>query len=521
MTTSKTVLSKIIRFFGLDLRSLALMRISIGVLIISDIAVRSTDLLAHYTDEGVLPRAYIFDNWDSHYHLSLHLLSGDLYFQVFLFLFAALVGFFLIIGFHTRSMTFLSWIMMVSIQNRNPLVLQGGDVVFRLILFWAIFLPWGEYFSVDSLKRGVKNKISKHTISAWTIGYALQLLMIYYFSSILKSGYEWHQGATAVYYTLSLDQFTTPLGRFLLRYPDIMSFLTRGTWYFEAWGPFVYFIPIKSWIFRTLLVFGFIGMHASFAATMHLGHFSYVMIAAWLGLLPTEFIDLTEKGLRKFFAIPKVKFSLMNQLRMNAGNAFRVWGKKLHSVRDISKEPRILEDIWDALSPARLMLYNFAGVFFIITVFMWNGRSVGWEIMIPRNIDNMARYLRIDQYWNMFAPYPLKDDGWYVVIGEFRDGSRVDLFQEKNEVSWEKPEYVAITYKNQRWRKLMMNLWSRNYSRYREPYLDYLCDDATISGKSSLDRISMYFVLERTLPNYKKSEEKPILLEQINCTIQP
>ena len=36
---------------------------------------------------------------------------------------------------------------------RNPLVVQGGDVLLRVLLFWAMFLPWCAYYSVDSLSR--------------------------------------------------------------------------------------------------------------------------------------------------------------------------------------------------------------------------------------------------------------------------------------------------------------------------------------------------------------------------------
>ena len=39
-----------------DLRSLAAFRIGLGLLIIADLAMRSTFIFQHYTDQGVLPR---------------------------------------------------------------------------------------------------------------------------------------------------------------------------------------------------------------------------------------------------------------------------------------------------------------------------------------------------------------------------------------------------------------------------------------------------------------------------------
>ena len=46
--------------FGADLRSLALMRIGAATLLLVDLAMRAGDLIAHYTDAGVLPRERAF-----------------------------------------------------------------------------------------------------------------------------------------------------------------------------------------------------------------------------------------------------------------------------------------------------------------------------------------------------------------------------------------------------------------------------------------------------------------------------
>ena len=44
------------RTFGIDLRSLALFRICVGIILLIDICVRFSDLTVHYVDSGVLPR---------------------------------------------------------------------------------------------------------------------------------------------------------------------------------------------------------------------------------------------------------------------------------------------------------------------------------------------------------------------------------------------------------------------------------------------------------------------------------
>jgi len=42
------------RVFGLDLRSIALFRILLGTLLLSDLLLRASDITAFYTDQGVL-----------------------------------------------------------------------------------------------------------------------------------------------------------------------------------------------------------------------------------------------------------------------------------------------------------------------------------------------------------------------------------------------------------------------------------------------------------------------------------
>jgi len=43
----------------------------------------------------------------------------------------------------------ISWFLLISLQNRNPIVLQGGDILLRMLAFWAMFVPLNAYFSLD------------------------------------------------------------------------------------------------------------------------------------------------------------------------------------------------------------------------------------------------------------------------------------------------------------------------------------------------------------------------------------
>lgn len=514
----KKIFYHIVEVLSLDRRALATTRICAAILIISDLFFRSFDIVAHYSDEGVLPRDLLYSNWAKPFTLSLHLLSGDLYFQIILFICSLLIAILLLFGYQTRLVTILSWLMLISLQNRNPLILQGGDVAFRLLLFWGMFVPWGDLYSIDYYRKRQLQPVVHQYLSVGAVGFTIQLISLYFFSALLKSGVEWRSEYSAVYYALSIEQFTRPLGQQLLKNYDLTKFLTWSTWKFEFWAPLLFYFPIKNWIIRSGIVIGFILMHLSFALTMHLGPFSFVMITFWIALFPTQFIDNSSQLLNRVIKhFSKRNARLQNQMatfrRFYTDNIKRF--VQVEAAPDIT--PTFLEDIWDLLKPLRITIYSIVTALFLMTTLLWNARSVGWNVQIPENINLMAQYLRLDQYWNMFSPYPLKEDGWYVVVGTYEDGSSADLFQKNSEVSWDKPDYVATTYSTERWRKYMMNLWSVSNSQYRPYYLRYLCHYPTVERDSKLTDISLYYVLERTLPNYKTSEPKPVMLERVVC----
>ena len=51
--------------------------------------------------------------------------------------------------------------------------------------------------------------------------------------------------------------------------------------------------------------------------------------------------------------------------------------------------------------------------------------------------------------------------------GEVGDGTEVDLFNDGAPVTWEKPALVSATYKDDRWRKYLVNLWMQENSKRR------------------------------------------------------
>ena len=126
--------------FGIDLCSLAIFRISIALIIIVDLIVRASDLESHYTDRGVLPIDRVIEH-SPKWRVSVHLLNGSIEFQAALFIIAGLFAVALLLGYHTRFVTPVVWFLTISLNSRNWLLMQGGDYILCLLLFWSMFLP--------------------------------------------------------------------------------------------------------------------------------------------------------------------------------------------------------------------------------------------------------------------------------------------------------------------------------------------------------------------------------------------
>jgi hypothetical protein len=73
--------AKAVEVFSADLRSLTVFRIVLALLILAVLANRATDLSAHYTDQGVLPRTVLLEEVLSRWAFSLNLMNGELFFR--------------------------------------------------------------------------------------------------------------------------------------------------------------------------------------------------------------------------------------------------------------------------------------------------------------------------------------------------------------------------------------------------------------------------------------------------------
>ena len=143
------------RLFGVDLRALAIFRMAIASLLLIDLWYRGQDLQAFFTDAGILPRQAriglieLGDRFGREHTWSLHMLSGEAWMQGLLMALATWVAISFLLGYRTRITAVISWILLLSLDGRNPAILDSGDVLLRCMLFWSLFLPLGARYSLD------------------------------------------------------------------------------------------------------------------------------------------------------------------------------------------------------------------------------------------------------------------------------------------------------------------------------------------------------------------------------------
>ncbi len=285
--------SRLEAIFGLDLRSLALFRIGIALIVIVDLFIHAQSLTAHYTDQGVLPGKALIEDILHPWYWSFHLINGSLLFQGLLFAIAILIALGMLVGYRTRLATIATWALTISLHNRNPALLFAGDDVLRAMLFWSMFLPLGACYSIDSALNTSTQPLPKRIVSGATIAFIIQLCFIYIWSAAFKTKSPlWWPDGDAVYYALKFDQYATPLGQFLATLsPAFLKLLTFGALVFEWAGALLLFIPVWTSFFRCVAIASFILLHISFGLCFEIGIFSWLGIVFWLAIIPSVIWD--------------------------------------------------------------------------------------------------------------------------------------------------------------------------------------------------------------------------------------
>jgi predicted DCC family thiol-disulfide oxidoreductase YuxK len=283
-----TLRDKLFNLFAVDLRSLALTRIAVGVLILIDLGLRLPDLRVFYSDNGLLSRSALREILPPWRCISLHTLSGRSEVEAFLFFISGVFALMLILGLRSRVASVGSWVLLVSLHIRNPFIVHGGDDLLRMLLFWGMFVPWGARCSIESAINENEAAKPRSLLSIGSAAFLVQVALLYFFTGMLKNGREWRHEFTAIIYVLRAPDFARPLGMLMTSFPTVLKVLTVCTLAVEILGALLLFSPIFTKTARYCAVASFFCLQLGLLLTLKLGLFPLVSMTALLPFLPTS-----------------------------------------------------------------------------------------------------------------------------------------------------------------------------------------------------------------------------------------
>jgi hypothetical protein len=367
---------------------------------------------------------------------SLNLLSGDFWYQALLFSMLAVAALGLLAGQLPRVAALTAWVLLVSIHNRQPLIVTGADILLRTLLFWAVLLPL-PWWRPGAERDATHGNVWVCSVASGAL--LIQIALVYVFSVVFKLQDASWMDLSAIERSLQVTGVATDLGRRLLAWPSVLSWLTAATLIIECLAPILAFWPWKIGPTRTLLVFGMIAFHClGIGAVMDLGLFEYVMAVAWLAFLPPWFWDRLARwraALTPSVAAPLQHEPQMRTLESGAPvNAFAAFAFCLVLSSNI--------DSLDERGPT----------------------GPGWAVA-----RTTTRTLALSQNWRLWST-PLRNR-YYVFPACLEDGALVDLHTQKD-LDWSQPRRRSA---NNHWWKYQHLVSSHPHGRRLiAGYADYL-----------------------------------------------
>jgi hypothetical protein len=260
----------------------AFFRVAIGLLSLWQALGVSLNLERYYSQDGFVPFEVVRENsWIWLSPLSYAPASAAMLYAHAVVFFVAAAA--LTVGFFPRAAALVVAFVHVSLQLRNPYILNSGDRLFMIIVALGAAMPLAHRFSVHSLLRARRGQGAFPAATVWGQRLvALQIAYVYINSAISKLANErWRNGMAL------RDVLASPVFAEWPRWVDFKPLiwsLTYSTLLLELFFPaFVWFKRPRRWF----LLWG-VGFHVGIDVTMMIPIFSYIMIIGYIAFLTDD-----------------------------------------------------------------------------------------------------------------------------------------------------------------------------------------------------------------------------------------
>jgi hypothetical protein len=459
--------------FEVDTRALAAVRILLGLTLLGDLLYRALYFEMFYTDSGVYPLSTAEVSYTQFNGWSLHLLSGELWFQQLLFVLAGLFAVAFIIGYRTRLVGFVSLVLLFSLHGRNPAVLNGGDRLLRVLLLVALVAPLGERWSVDALRRGSARK----TVASFgTAALLAQPLAVFVANAIEKhKGETWYTG-DGLEIAMRNDTMSIFLGDVLTDFPGLMTLLNYMWIGLLAGSLVLLLLPVGR--LRALAALAYLGAFAGMGLTMSVGVFPYALAASVIPYLTPPFWDLLARFVPRRWTnrLPSAsRFGPLGRSPLEHRLLDRIRSAGYRSVADYTG------------AYARSLL-TIAGLLMLVWIVLFTAVDLG-------GYDIPGEDSQLDQQtWGLYAPDPSEGYSWYITQAELSNGSTVDAL-DGGTVTFDRPPDAADEYDSFRHRKYLQTVRSSGTGvtgRISLSYIDWACEQATARYGETVESVELY-----------------------------
>ncbi|RZQ65803.1 HTTM domain-containing protein [Amycolatopsis suaedae] len=281
--------------------------------------------------------------------------DGAVWFEAcYLFAIAASVA--LLLGWRTRTAAILFLIGVLSLQNRNSLVNNGGDNILHLVAIYLTFTRCGQVWSLDA-RRGrdgaagyplwgatgaglLAATVTGHLTAGWAVAFwgawlvqalwwasrrrqreravldaianlthnaallviMAQICLLYLTAGLLKTqGTRWADG-TAVYFSLRIDDFAVlpAVSELLSAHAVVVLVLTYATMAVQLAFPF----SLVNRRVKNVLLVCLIAEHLGIALLLGLPFFSLAVIAVDLVFAPTSVLRRAGETVARVARLP-------------------------------------------------------------------------------------------------------------------------------------------------------------------------------------------------------------------------
>lgn len=448
---------------GVDPRALAALRVALGALLVLDLALRAGDLVAFYTDAGVLPRSALAARYGSLAELSVHGLTGGPVLQAGLLAVTAAVAVALLAGYRARLAALLAFVLLTSLHIRNPLLLTAGDSLLRRLLLWGALLPLGARWSIDA--RDGDGLRSTRILSVASAGLLLQVVIVYAVNAVVKLRGETWPAGDGLATVMRLDHLTVRFADVIAGQPLLLEALGRTWLAMLVLAPLLVLLRGHG---RTLFATMFVGAHLAMLLTMKIGVFPLISVAALLPFYPPRVWDAVERA-----TAPLADRAERSRLRDRVGRLAARLPRAGATVR--AATPRVAR-------PAAAVL--------LVLVLVWNAAALGYI-----ELSATAGLSAEERRWDMFAPEPTSTTGWPAAPARTHDGRRVDAYHLVDGPA-ERPDDFADAYPNSRWSKYVRDLLLPANAGLRDDFARYLCRRWAARRDTRLGNLSLVYHAE-------------------------